>query len=143
MADRVTHETCTTYDATLERAGGTRRPQVVLPADAADEFPDGEVVRLVLDGSEYRAQVRSDSAGRPVIRGAYDTPDLARDPSGGENRLREWVDEKGLDVGRSVHVDVVESGFKYGLRAPGEESTYAATGKPKDTLADIAKNLDR
>lgn len=141
MADYVTHESCTTYDATLERAGGTSRPEVRLPEAASEEFPEGDVVRLVLDSSEYRAQLRTDTKGRPVIRGAYDTPDLARNPTGGENRLREWVDKKGLDVGRSVHVDVVESGFKYGLRAPGEEATYKASQKPKDSLADIAKDL--
>jgi hypothetical protein len=39
-------------------------------------------------------------------------------------------------------VDVVEPGFKYGVRAPGESATYRSTGTPDAGLADIAASLD-
>ncbi|MFB6072355.1 MAG: hypothetical protein ABEJ88_05230 [Halobacterium sp.] len=143
MTDRVTDEAVDTVDGTLERAGGTRRLEVRLPADASDDFPAGEVVRVVLDGTERRARFAATSAGEPAIRGVYDTPSQARNPGASENRLGEWVDDRDLEAGRSVHVDVVEPGFKYGLRAPGESATYAATEPPDAGLADIAESLDQ
>lgn len=144
MTDRVTSDnpSVTTVDATLERYGGTHRPQVVAPADARDRFPDeGEVVRLVVDDHEYRARVAETSDGRAAFRGAYDTPRLARSRDG-TNHLREWLQSTDLDIGRTVHVDVIEPDFKYGVRAPGETARYTATEKPKSSLADIARDLD-
>lgn len=144
MPDRVPsdHPTVTTYDATVARQGRTDRPKVVLPADA--DLPAGEVVRLVLDGSEYRARLDRPTTGDGLeIRGAYDTPAAARDPGSAPNRLVEWVEDVGLAFGRTVHLDEVESGFRYGLRAPGERAVYEATGGPDESLAGIAERVER
>jgi hypothetical protein len=141
MTDRVTDDGVASLAGTLARAGATRRLELRIP-DSGHEFPTDDVVRVVLDGSEYRARVAATADGTPAFRGAYDTPSQARDPGSGENRLAEWVDSKGLDAGRSVHVDVVEPEFKYGVRAPGESATYQSTGTPDSTLSAIADSLD-
>jgi hypothetical protein len=142
VSEYVTHESLTSVVGTVERAGGTRRLEVRLPTDGDASFPVGDVVRVVLDGSESRARVDRTADGTPVFRGAYDTPSQARDPGTATNRLGEWVEDAGLEAGRSVHVDVVEEGFKYGVRAPGADATYESTGQPDQGLADIAASLD-
>lgn len=141
VTEHVTHESLTSVVGTVGRAGGTRRLEVRLPTDGEASFPLGDVVRVVVDDSEYRARVDRTADGTPVFRGAYDTPRLARDPGGADNRLGEWVEREGLDAGRSVHVDVVEPEFVYGLRAPGADATYQSRGQPDDGLADIAASL--
>lgn len=141
MPDRVTDDSVPTVVGTLARAGGTRRLEVRLPPDAADQFPVGEVVRVVLDGSEYRTELASRADGGPTIRGVYDTPSQARSARG-DDRLAAWIERHGLEAGRSVHVDVVEPEFKYGVRAPGESATYDAFEPPSEGLADIARSLD-
>lgn len=141
MPDYVTDDAVQTVVGTLARAGATRRLELRLP-DADHDFPTDEVVRVVLDGTERRARVTETADGTPVIRGAYDTPSQARDPSTAQNRLAEWVETENLDAGRSVHVDVVEPEFKYGVRAPGASATYRSTGTPDPGLADIASSLD-
>jgi hypothetical protein len=140
VSEYVTHESLSSVVGTVERTGATRRLEVRLPSDDAS-FPVGDVVRVVLDGSEYRARVDRTADGTPVFRGAYDTPSQARDPGGATNRLGDWVESEGLEAGRSVHVDVVEQGFKYGVRAPGGDATYESTGTPDAGLADIAASL--
>lgn len=142
MTDRVTHESVQTVSGTLARAGGTRRLEVRIPEAAAEDFPAGDVVRLVLDGTEYRTQLASRPDGSPVIRGAYESPSQARSPADATNHLLDWVDAKDLEAGRTVHVDVVEPEFKYGLRAPGETATYRAETPPSSSLADIASSLE-
>lgn len=147
MPDHVSsdHPTVSTVDATLTRQGRTDRPKVVLSTAAAEdaELVAGEVVRLVLDGDECRAlPSRPTTDDGLEIGGAYDTPAQARDPGSGPNRLTEWVREAGLDFGRTVHLDVVEPGFRYGLRAPGGRVTYETTGTPDDSLAAIAERQD-
>lgn len=145
MTQRVPsdHPSVTTVRATLTRSGGTDRPRVEIPAEYANEFPADEVVRLVLDDAEYRACIE-----RPLtddgreLRGAYDTPRLARNPDEGENRLSGWTDSAAVEFGGSVLVDVVEAGFKYGLRAPGERAVYEATESPDDSLAAIAERAE-
>lgn len=143
MADRVPsdHPTVTTHDGTLARQGRTDRPKVVLPADAG--LPVGEVVRLALDGTERRARFERPTVGDGLeLRGVYDTPDHVREPGSGTDRLAEWVADAGLAFGRTVHLDVVESGFRYGLRGPGERAVYDATGGPDGSLASIAERLE-
>lgn len=130
-----------TIDATVERTGSVDRPRIVVPADRADALPTDAVVRVMLDGDEYRTRPDPLSGGRVAVGGAFDTPDAARDPGTGENRLPEWVERKDLDYGRTVHVDVVEREFLYGLRAPGERVVYDAVEKPDDSLASIAEDL--
>lgn len=160
MADRVAsdHESITTVRATLARRGSTSRPAIELPDERADEqcssspdsasprrdadaFPAGEVVRLVVDGSERHAKIE-EYAGDRSIPGAYDAPSMARDPGSASNRLVEWTDDAGLELGQSVLVDVIEEGFKYGVREPGERAFYDATEAPDDSLASIAEQLE-
>ncbi|UPW02025.1 hypothetical protein M0R88_07995 [Halorussus gelatinilyticus] len=145
MADRISsdHSSLTTVRATLVRSGGLDRPKVEIPADDADAFPDGELVRVVADDTEYRARIESPLTddGRE-IRGLYDSPTLARNPEDGENRLSSWMEGTDVEFGQSVLVDVIEEGFKYGLREPGERVFYDATESPDESLADIASGLD-
>lgn len=141
MTDRIAHDhpTIETASGILDRYGGTNRPEVRIEGDL--DLADGDLIRVVLDGVEYRSQVAVRTDGTIVIRGAYETPRMARNPGSGSNALAEWVAERDLDRGRTVHLDVVEPGFKYGLRAPGESATYA-TGRPDRGLADIAERLE-
>nr|WP_199896992.1 hypothetical protein [Halarchaeum acidiphilum] len=67
MAERVTSEGVRTVDTVLERYGSTNRPQ--LRVTDPDAVPTGEVVRLVVDETEYRARVEEDASGHAVIRG--------------------------------------------------------------------------
>ena len=144
MADRVSsaHPSVATHRATVERSGGTSRPRLRLPPAAAGDVPTG-VVRLDLGGTRYHADVRPGrgDAG-PTLHGAYDNARLARSPGEGENRLPAWLADAGVDVGRSVLVDVVVPGFLLGARAPGTERTYEATEPPPSSLTDIAEGLD-
>lgn len=145
MADRISsdHSSLTTVRATLTRSGGLDRPKVEIPADDTDRFPDGELVRIVADDTEYRTQIESPlTADGREIRGLYETPSLARNPENGENQLSAWVEGSDVEFGQSVLVDVIEAGFKYGLREPGERAFYEATEAPDDSLSDIAQQLD-
>lgn len=141
MTERIAHDhpTIETIAGTLARRGRTTRPEVRVQEDL-DVDPD-ELVRLVLDGREYRAPVARREDGTPVIRRAAPTPSGARDASSATNALLEWVESTGLEIGRTVHVDVVEPGFRYGLRAPGESAVYPS-GRPDESLSAIAENLD-
>lgn len=139
MTDRVSHDhpTVDTIPATIQRYGRTTRPEIRLQGPIAVD--PGTVTRLVLGGSTYRTVV-ADPDEEPVIRGVFETPSLARNPGTGHDVLPDWIEDRGLAPGRTVHVDVVESGFLYGLRAPGETATYR-TGRPDATLADIARRM--
>ncbi|MFB6197751.1 MAG: hypothetical protein ABEI52_05700 [Halobacteriaceae archaeon] len=74
------------------------------------------------------------------VRAIRKTPELVRSADG-TNLLHQWIDERDLGVGRTVHLDVIEPEFKYGLRAPGERATYEI-GRPDQSLASIARELD-
>jgi hypothetical protein len=142
MADDVSHEALRTVRATVERSGPVDRPRVAVPDADADALPTDDVVRLVLDGSTYH--VRPQTTGDGVaLTGAYDTPADARDPSSATDRLATWVAERDLDYGRTVHLDVVDEGFRYGLRAPGETAVYEDHGRPDEGLAAIARRTQR
>ena len=140
MADRVAADnpSVETVRATLARAGRTDRPKVELP----DEFfvPDGPV-RLALDGRTYHAIFELSIRDDPELRGVYDNARLAREGDG-ENRLVEWVEQNGLEFGRSVFIDVVERGALYGIRAPGEDAVYEVPERPDDGLANIAEDIE-
>ncbi len=69
-------------------------------------------------------------------------PDLARNPGEGENRLSEWFADSNRSFGQSVLIDVVEKGFKYGIREPGSRAVYEATEAPNGNLADIAQQVE-
>lgn len=145
MADRIRsdNDALQVVDAELEPHGATNRLVVRVPADADHALPEEGVVRLVLDGSEYRASVTRPLRGEDrLLTGAYDTADAARDPdTDHDDRLAAWVEDSGLDAGRTVHLDVVVDEFRYGLRAPGETATYD-TSEPDRGLAAIADDVD-
>lgn len=154
MSDRVASdgEAVTTYRARLARSGGTRRPCLRLPDEAAVDA--GDVIRLVLDGTEYHARVeakerrssesrtRSGDAGGRLIRGAFDNRRLARTDGEGENRLVEWIDGTDRETGRSVDFDEVTPGYLYGVRVPGRRAVYSITRQPDSSLSSIAEGLD-
>lgn len=148
MADRVAADnpSVETVRATLARAGGTDRPTVEFPP--ALDRPE-EVVRLSFDGRTHHALVERAVDDTLEIRGAYDTPGMAREasqPDGGRvgpNRLVEWVERSDLSVGRSVLLDVVDPGAFYGLREPGESAVYEVPGTPDESLSNIAAEIER
>ena len=142
MVDRVAsdHPSVRTLDGTLVSHGPGSRAAVEL-ADGGS-IPTGEVIRLVVDGTERFAQPGSFAGGTVRLSGAFDTPEYARSPADRTNRLREWLDRTELTIGRTVHVDVVDEGFKYGLRAPGERVVYDVPETPDDSLASIAAELE-
>ena len=141
MPDRVASdgEAVTTYRARLTRSGGTRRPCLRLPEDVA--VTPGDIVRLVLDGTEYHATVEGDADGT-VVRGAYDNRRLARADGEGENRLVAWVRDTDRETGESVDLDEVTPGYLYGLRVPGRRAVYTVTEAPDSSLSAIAETLD-
>jgi len=136
-ADRLTadHPSVETLQGRIERAG-PRRPELVVP----DLDPRDAPVRLVLDGSTRHAPVVAGLDGTTAIVGAFDNARMAREREG-PDRLRRWVDDRGLDVDRSVLVDVVTDDL-LGVRAPGEEAVYTVRTGAADSLRDIARNLD-
>ena len=140
MSESVPSDAVNSVRATLERAGRTDRPKVTLPEEVRDQAPEGEVVHLSLGGAVRHATVELAIDDTLEIRGAYDNARMAREGEG-PNRLAEWADEKGLDFGRTVHLDVVDAGFFYGLRAPGERAVYTVTKRPDRGLQDIADSL--
>ncbi|WP_423743424.1 hypothetical protein V5735_10200 (plasmid) [Haladaptatus sp. SPP-AMP-3] len=143
MTQRVSSDTTETVRATLAQAGATNRANIEIPADDEDSFPADELVRVVMDDTEYRARIERPLTGDGrLIRGVYDTPRLARNPGEGENRLSEWFADSNRSFGQSVLIDVVEEGFKYGIREPGSRAVYEATEAPNGSLADIARQVD-
>jgi hypothetical protein len=143
MTQRVSSETVDTVRATITRSGATDRPCVEIPADDADAFPADELVRLVIDDTEYRARIERPLTGDGrLVRGAYDTPTLARNPGDGENRLAEWFEGSNREFDQSVLLDVVSEGFRYGLREPGKRTVYDATEGPDEGLANIAEQVE-
>lgn len=138
MPDSVSSDAVDSVRATLARAGRTDRPKVTIPDDARDRFPTEEVVRLDLGGKTRHARVERALDDTLEFRGAYANARQAREADG-ENLLAAWADDAGLDFGRTVHLDVVDEGTAYGLRAPGERAVYTVATSPDDSLADIAK----
>lgn len=141
MSDRVASdgEAVTTSRARLARSGGTRRPCLRLPDEIAVE--SGDLIRLVLDGTEYHALVESDAEGS-LVRGAFDNRRLARADGEGENRLVEWVRDTDRETGQSVDIDEVTPGYLYGVRVPGKRAVYTVTRQPDSSLSSIAEGLD-
>jgi hypothetical protein len=143
MTQRVSSDTTETVRATLAQAGATNRANIEVPADDEDAFPADEIVRIVMDDSEYRARIERPLTGDGrLIRGVYDTPRLARNPGEGANRLTEWFADSNRSFGQSVLIDVVEEGFKYGIREPGSRAVYEASEAPNGSLADIAQQVE-
>jgi len=141
VSDRVASDgdAVTTYRARLARSGGTRRPCLRLPDEAAVE--SGDLIRLVLDGTEYHARVEGDAQGT-LIRSAADNRRLARTDGEGANRLVEWVRGTDRETGQSVDFDEVTPGYLYGVRVPGRRTVYTVTRQPDSSLSSIAEGLD-
>lgn len=139
MSDSVHSDAVDTVDATLVRAGRTARPKIELPDEA--DLPVGETILLVLDGSRCHVQPERAIDDTLEVRGAYDNARKARETAG-ENRLIEWFESRRLDFGRTVHLDVIDAGHAYGLRAPGETAVYEVPKHPDGTLSDIAEEVD-
>lgn len=137
--DRISSENpaVETLRARVERHGA-RRKRLDLPTSS---LPEGEILRFVIDANTYYAVVHGGFGDDPHISGAYETPDMARQESGA-NRLNEWLANTERPVGGSVLVDVIEPDFAYGLREPGKETVYEAVEKPKESLANIARDLE-
>jgi hypothetical protein len=141
MPDRVAvdNPSVRTVRATLAAAGATGRPRIAVPEEAVEAVPVGEVVRLVLGGRTRFARIDRALDDGVEIRGAYDNRRLAREADG-ENRLVEWAEREGVDVGRSVLLDVVEAGELYGVRRPGTDAVYELPETTRDdSLAAIAE----
>ncbi|MWV40504.1 hypothetical protein [Natrialba sp. INN-245] len=143
MADRISsdHPAVRTVRATCtETTTGVR---LDVPVDGRDAFPVDDVVRFVIDRDRLFGRVERALTGEELsIPGVYETPDVARDPSGGVDRLTAWVDDSSVRVGGSVLIDVIEPEFLYGLREPGETTYYDAVEPPSDSLSEIASNLE-
>lgn len=141
MVDRVRHDATglPTYDGLVTRQGRTGRYAIRFPREA--ELPVDKVVRIVLDGSEYRTQPRRPFQDEGIeIRGVYDSARNARESQATDTHLRRWIDTNGLEAGRTVHLDVVVTEFRYGLRTPGEDAVYNAS-EPDSSLRNIAEDL--
>lgn len=142
MSERVPsdHASVTTFRASIARSGGTRRPCLRLPDEAAVD--EGDLIRLLAGGGHYHARVDADASGR-LVRGAYDNKRLARNSGEGENRLAEWCSETGRGPGSAVELDELEPGFCYGLREPGKRTVYSVPKRPNQSLSDIAEKFGR
>jgi hypothetical protein len=135
------HPTVDTVRAPVERSGAGVR--VAIPADDRDRFPVGDVVVVVLGGTDRYARVESHlTEDRLLLSGAYDSPDLARDPGASTDRLGEWLDDRDREAGDSVLIDVVDEGERYGLRGPRESATYRDRSTRDEGLASIAEDVD-
>ncbi|WP_435316815.1 DUF7112 family protein [Haloarchaeobius sp. TZWSO28] len=142
MADRVSSDSVPTVRAKLQKHGATDRLRIELPAEEAEKFPEGEVVRVMLDGKERHARIESHlTSDGLVIAGVFDTPSAAREKSG-DDRLAEWCSKHNRSAGGSVLVDIIEDAFQYGVRAPGDRAFYTALEKPSDSLASIAEDIE-
>lgn len=139
MPERVPsdHEAVTGHRITLETVGRTGRPRLPLPDAVA---PDREVVRLSLSGEDAHARVGTDLQGRPCIESARADAALAR-AGDGADLLGPWLEDRGIDPGETLVVDVVTAGYQYGVRPPGERVVYRAREPPSAGLRDIADRL--
>lgn len=141
MPDSIPSDAVDSLRATLAQTGRTDRPKVVLPDDERDHFPEEEVVRLSLDGKARYARVDRALDDSLELRGIYANARQAREGDG-ENYLVAWADDNRLDFGRTVHIDIIDEGEHYGLRAPGERAVYTAVESADSSLADIAKQAE-
>lgn len=136
--DRVRHDhpSIETATGTVGTRGATDRPTIRLHADQSGIQAD-EIARIVLDGAVRYGAFRR-FGDRLECAGIYDTPDAARAPGSRPDRLRDWLDARELGSGRTVHVDIIHPGERYGLRAPGETVRYDVPPQPDSTLRSIA-----
>ncbi|WP_267163776.1 DUF7112 family protein [Halovenus salina] len=141
MHDRVPsdHETVVSHRVHLSTVGRTRRKQLVLP-DSLDCALD-DVVSLSLEGKQVWTQLTASLDGETTIQSALGTRELAR-TGDGEDELRAWLADHGLEDGDALVFDVLRTGYAYGLRRPGERVVYSPPEQPDSSLTDIARDLD-
>ncbi len=135
------HDAVESHRTHLESVGRTSRRRVPLPS-ALDVTAD-DVLRLSLAGEDTHAAVTETLDGGLAITGAFANARLARSADEGDDQLDAWLDEQGLGPGDPVFVDVVTPGYAFGLRRPGDRVVYTAREPPADSLADIARDLER
>jgi hypothetical protein len=133
------HDSIESHRVHLERVGRTSRTRVPLPADLSLAADD--VVWLSIGGESAHARVEGSLAGEPAFAGAYENARLARTGEGTDH-LRQWTERHDLTPGEPVWLDVLRSGYAYGLRRPGERVIYAPPDPPDDSLASIAADLE-
>lgn len=137
------HPSVHTVRAHLQRYGPGLR--LLAPAEEREAFAVGDVVRVVVAGSERFGCARTATDDAPFFPGLYDTPDVARDPASAADpvdRLGAWAGDCGLGAGDPVLVDVLTASERYGLREPGDSVTYRQRRQRDDSLAAIARDLD-
>lgn len=134
---RSDSEDVSTHDGTVVRHGAMRSQAVAVPEGTV---PTGEVLRISLGGDTHHGQFISVGDDERCL-GVYATPDMARSGDG-DDRLGPWLEAAALDVGRTVHVDVVVEDFKYGFRAPGETVVYDVPARPDESLSSIAAKYE-
>lgn len=132
------HPTVDSHRVSVGQVGRTGRPELVLPDELGVE--SGDVLYLSLDGEGAYAEVTATLDGDRAIRGAFANRRLARADEGAD-RLDAWLDERDLETGETVVLDVLTAGFAYGLREPGARVVYSPPDPPDSSLADIASSL--
>jgi len=134
------HDQVQSYRASLIRSGRIRRPCLELPAKMT--LTEGEIIRILLGDRQTHARV-SATADEQIIRGAFKNSRVARTPGEGENLLKQWCETHDLQIGNAVEVDVLDAGFCYGLRSPGDRVVYSVPSRPNESLHDIASSLNQ
>jgi len=132
------HDTIDSVRATVVSHGTRRKIAIELPSDVS--IPAGEVFQISMSGNLYHGRFDSFADGLRLL-GVYQTPDVARDPAEGDDHLSSWLTDEGLTAGRSVHVDIIEPEYKYGLRPPGEQVVYTDPDPPDSSLQSIAEQF--
>ncbi len=144
--DRVPseHDVIDSYAGEIVPHGPRRRLAVAVPSSVP--LPTGDVIRLRLpsDTTTYFARPEAFAdTDRRRLSGAFHTPDAARTPGTADNCLRAWLANTDLGIGRTIYIDVIEPGFKYGLRGPGDRLLYTLPNQSNSGLNDIATRLQQ
>ncbi len=137
------HDTIDSYAGTVVSHGARSRAAVAIPQ--AIGLPEETVVRIVLGGKTGTYFSRPTTATGKMdsrLTGVFETPDAARSPSTGTDALGPWLESQDLTIGRTVHIDVIDTGAKYGLRAPGQREVYETSETANTALAEIARELE-
>jgi hypothetical protein len=141
VSDRIPsdHSTVQSRRLNLSTVGRTRRYQLSLPADIDCDIED--IIYLSLEGDGVHAQVTAGLDGDLTIQDAYRTRQSARTKEG-DDELRAWLDDHDLGKGDALVLDVLRTGYAFGLRRPGERVVYSPPEPPDSSLTDIARDLD-
>lgn len=135
---RSDHPTIPTHTGAVIRYGSRRRALAI----SHDELFSETVVRIIADETEWFTQPIREQGQRWVISGLYTQPGAAREYDQTETKLADWLEKRDLSPGRTVFVDVIDEGVKYGLRGPGEDAVYQVPDQSAAGLVDIAREID-